>query len=154
MTDRPMTDRDVYDKYADELQRFASALVGPSGAEDVVADALIRAFGSSNWPVVENKRAYLYRAVLNQARSVHRATQRRLAREAVTARDDRYEPSPVRAEVLDAVRRLSVRQRAVVFLTYWADLQPDAIAGELRITPRTVQRDLRSAHSRLEVLLG
>jgi RNA polymerase sigma factor (sigma-70 family) len=149
-----MTDREVYDKYADELLRFASALVGPIGAEDVVAEAVMRAFGSGEWTGVQNKRAYLYRAVLNQARSVHRSTQRRLAREAATATRDHYEPPAVRAEVLDAVRRLSVRQRAVVFLTYWADLHPEDIAGELRITPRTVQRDLRAAHSRLEVLLG
>ena len=103
---------------------------------------------------MQNRRAYLYRAVLNQARSVHRSTQRRLAREAATASDHRYEPTAVRAEVLAAMRRLTVRQRAVVFLTYWVDLQPEAIADQLQITSRTVQRDLRTAHGRLEVLLG
>lgn len=150
-----MTDGEVYRKYADELLRFATALVGPAGAEDVMGDALINAFASRSWTGVQNRRAYLYRAVLNQARSVHRSTQRRLAREAATAAaHDRYEPSAVRAEVLDALRRLTVRQRAVVFLTYWVDLQPEAIADQLQITTRTVQRDLRSAHGRLEVLLG
>jgi RNA polymerase sigma-70 factor (ECF subfamily) len=149
-----MTDGEVYRKYADELMRFASALVGPAGAEDVLGDALVRVFGSSKWAEVQNRRAYLYRAVLNQARSVHRSTQRRLAREAASPSEHRYEPSSVRAEVLDALRRLTVRQRAVVFLTYWVDLPPEAIAEQLQITSRTVQRDLRSAHERLEVLLG
>ena len=149
-----MTDGEVYSKYADELLRFATALVGPAGAEDVLGDALINAFASRSWTAVQNRRAYLYRAVLNQARSVHRSTQRRLAREAAAAARDRYEPSAVRAEVLDALRRLTVRQRAVVFLTYWVDLQPEAIADQLQITSRTVQRDLRSAHGRLEVFLG
>jgi RNA polymerase sigma-70 factor (ECF subfamily) len=149
-----MTDGEVYRTYADELLRFATALVGPSGAEDVLGDALLKAFASRSWTGVQNHRAYLYRAVLNQARSVHRSTQRRLAREAATASEHRYEPTTVRAEVLDALRRLTVRQRAVVFLTYWVDLQPEAIAEQLQITARTVQRDLRSAHGRLEVLLG
>jgi RNA polymerase sigma-70 factor (ECF subfamily) len=149
-----MTDGEVYSKYADELLRFATALVGPAGAEDVLGDALMNAFAARSWTGVQNRRAYLYRAVLNQARSVHRSTQRRLAREAAAAANDRYEPSALRAEVLDALRRLTVRQRAVVFLTYWVDLQPEAIADQLQITSRTVQRDLRSAHGRLEVLLG
>ena len=137
-----------------ELLRFATALVGPTGAEDVLGDALINAFASRSWTGVQNRRAYLYRAVLNQARSVHRSTQRRLAREAATSSERRYEPTAVRAEVLDAMRRLTVRQRAVVFMTYWVDLQPEAIAVQLQITSRTVQRDLRAAHGRLEVLLG
>ena len=50
--------------------------------------------------------------------------------------------------------QLSLRERAVVFLTYWVDLKPEDIAEQLQITARTVQRDLRSAHGRLEVLLG
>jgi RNA polymerase sigma-70 factor (ECF subfamily) len=149
-----MTDGEVYSTYADELLRFATALVGPAGAEDVLGDAVINPVASRGWTDVQNRRAYLYRAVLNQARSVHRSTQRRLAREAATAADHRYEPSAVRAEVLDAMRRLTVRQRAVVFMTYWVDLQPEAIADQLQITSRTVQRDLRAAHGRLEVLLG
>jgi RNA polymerase sigma factor (sigma-70 family) len=149
-----MTDGEVYRTYADELLRFATALVGPAGAEDVLGDAVINAFASRSWAGVENRRAYLYRAVLNQARSVNRSTQRRLTREAASASDDRYDPPAVRTEVLDAMRRLTVRQRAVVFLTYWVDLQPEAIAEQLQITSRTVQRDLRSAHGRLEVLLG
>ena len=149
-----MTDGEVYRTYADELLRFASALVGPTGAEDVLGDTLLRVFGSSTWADVQNRRAYLYRAVLNQARSVHRSTQRRLAREAAAAATERHEPSAVRAEVLDALRRLTVRQRAVVFLTYWLDVPPGAIAEQLQINARTVQRDLRAAHGRLEVLLG
>jgi DNA-directed RNA polymerase specialized sigma24 family protein len=38
---------EIYEKHADELIRFASVLVGPSGAEDVLAGAMLRVLGSS-----------------------------------------------------------------------------------------------------------
>lgn len=40
---------ELYAKYADELLR-----VGPSAAEDVVSEAVTRAFGSSGWRSVEH----------------------------------------------------------------------------------------------------
>jgi DNA-directed RNA polymerase specialized sigma24 family protein len=62
-------DAETYRKYADELVRFASGLVGPSGAEDVVATAVLRAVSGTQWSRVDNQRAYMYRAVLNEASS-------------------------------------------------------------------------------------
>ena len=50
-------DAEVYEKYADELVRFAPMLVGPTNAEDVVADAVLRVFGSPAWKAVTNRRA-------------------------------------------------------------------------------------------------
>lgn len=147
------SDADVYEKHADELMRFASMLVGPSGAEDIVAEAVVRVFSSPEWAAVRQQRAYLFRAVLNQARSAHRSTQRRLAREATAAITDVAEVGSVRAEVLDALRSLDVRQRAVVFFHFWEDLPADEIGRMLDISTRTVQRELKLAQRRLEVLL-
>lgn len=148
------TDGEVYEKHADELVRFATVLVGPSGADDLVAAAVLRVFSSRAWPTVVERRAYLYRAVLNEARQSRRQASRRLRREARAARGELAEAPLVRAEVLDALRRLSVRQRAVVFFTYWLDLDATAIGEVLEVSPRTVQRELRSARQSLEALLS
>jgi RNA polymerase sigma factor (sigma-70 family) len=146
---------EVYEKYADELIRYASALVGPSGADDVLAATFARVFARPAWVQIGEIRAYLYRAVLNEARGQHRATKRRLIRDAHAAADlSGGQPSfVVRWEVLDAIRHLAVRQRAVVFLTYWADLRVDEIAARLDLSPRTVARDLAVAKNTLEELL-
>ncbi len=79
------SDAEVYRKYADELIRFCAALVGPSGAEDLLATAVVKALAAPRWAEVENKRAYLYRVVLNEASRVRRDTARRLERELRTA---------------------------------------------------------------------
>jgi RNA polymerase sigma factor (sigma-70 family) len=143
----------VYEKYADELIRFATALVGPSDAADILSMAVLRVFASRRWPDVHNQRAYLTRAVLNEARMNHRSAMRRRAREHRFAPRDRVEAPELRPEVLARVGRLSVRQRAVVVLTYWDDLDPVEISRRLGISPGSVRRHLARAHGQLREMM-
>jgi RNA polymerase sigma factor (sigma-70 family) len=140
---------DLYARHAPELVRFATVLAGPSGADDLVASAVLKAFTSPGWSGVQNQRAYLYRAVLNEARQEGRATVRRLRREQLAAGPEHSESASVRAEVLAAMGRLEPRQRAIVFFTYWQDRTPVEIADDLGVNVRTVQRELASARQQL-----
>ena len=148
-------DVELYEKHSDELIRFAAVLVGPAAAEDVLAEAVLRACASPGWPEVADRRAYLFRSVLNQARQQRRSDQRRQLREEQVAADRVVVPdiSGVRAEVLAAMRRLTHLQRAVVFFTYWQDLEATEVAALLHVSSRTVERHLAIARRRLEVLL-
>jgi RNA polymerase sigma factor (sigma-70 family) len=143
-------DAEVYEKYADELVRFATMLVGPTNAEDVVADAVLRVFASSAWKSVTNRRAYLYRSVLAQASSTARSTQRRLLRESRYAGATNNDEPMLRPELLAALRSLTVRQRAVVFMSFWLDQPTHAIGQVLGMSERTVQRDLENAYRRMK----
>lgn len=143
-------DAEVYAKYAPELTRFASTLVGPSGSEDVISAVFLRVMARPSWPSVKNKRAYLYRAVVNEARSRHRSTQRRLAREIAAVERTERNAQVSDADILSALRRLSVRQRAVMWMTYWLDSPVPEIADTLQVPRRTVERDLRTARDRLK----
>jgi RNA polymerase sigma-70 factor (ECF subfamily) len=146
-------EEEIYRKHADDLVRFATGLVGPFDAPDVVTDACMRAFGSAGWHNVANHRAYLYRSVLNQARSHHRSTLRRRLREIRTATPDVVVPAEVDVDVLAAVDKLSVQQRASVVLTYWEDLTPAEVAARLGISEGSVKRHLARARARLKELL-
>lgn len=143
----------VYAEHAAELVRYATVLAGPSGADDLVAEACVKAFGSPAWATVENPRAYLYRAVLNEARQAGRSGARRLVRERRAAVADRVDPPASAVDVHSALRVLTERQRAVVFFTYWQDRTTAEIADELGIDQRTVQRELLAARSRLAEVL-
>jgi RNA polymerase sigma-70 factor (ECF subfamily) len=87
--------------------------------------------------------------VLNAARSGHRSAARREKREVRVADRTVLEPPDVRPEVLDAVRGLSERQRAVVYLTYWDDLDAASIARLLDISEGSVKRHLARARDQL-----
>ena len=142
-------DSDVYARHAPELVRFATVLAGPSGADDLVASAVLKAFTNPGWSGVQNQRAYLYRAVLNEARQEGRANVRRIRREQLAAVPERRDSPHVRPEVLAAMRRLDARQRAIVFFTYWQDRTPVEIADDLGVNVRTVQRELAAARQQL-----
>jgi len=146
-------DEEIYAKHADALVRFATGLVGPFDAPDVVSDAVIRAMTSRRWRDVENHRAYLYRSVLNEARMHHRSTMRRRARELRSYRDEPSYLPDVRPEVLEAVGSLSPRQRATVFLTYWEGLTPQEVGHRLGVSEGTVKRHLARARHTLRGLL-
>lgn len=150
-----MDNEAVYRSYSEELTRYATGLVGPFDAPDVVSDACLKAFEMRKWPDVVDRRAYLYRTVLSVANDHHRRTLSRRLREMKTAsREDMPDPAAsVDIEVLDAVARLSVQQRAAVYLTYWEDLSPETVAERMGISTGTVKRHLARARKRLGELL-
>jgi RNA polymerase sigma-70 factor (ECF subfamily) len=150
-----MNDEEVYRRYSTELTRYATGLVGPFDAPDVVTDACLKAFGSRSWPEVIDRRAYLYRTVLTVATDHHRRTLARRLREMKAAPRERVPDfAELDFEVLDAVGRLSVQQRAAVFLTYWEDLPVDVVGQRMGVSPGTVKRHLARARKRLGELLS
>lgn len=149
MTTPRLTDEEAYRKYAEDLVRFAMGLVGRSEAADVVSEAMLRTFSSDSWHTVANQRAYLYRAVVNQASNCHRERQRRWTRELKAASSETTSQPEYRPEVLAAVQRLSLRQRAVIVLAYWEQLTPSETASQLGISEGSVHRHLARARSKL-----
>jgi len=145
-------DERIYRKHAEELIRFATFLVGPSEAPDVVIDAVLRAFASPAWPGVTQPRAYLFRSVLNEARCRQRSDSRRHRREQ-RAFLEQSPPEVETPELLLLLDSLSPRQRAVVYLTYWDDLTPGSIAELLGISDGAVHRHLARARAALRRML-
>ena len=133
---------EIYRKHADELVRFATGVVGPFDAQDVVVDAWLRATATREWPTVTNHRAYLYRTVLNTARNSYRGTLRRRLREHKAASPDIAYPVEVDVDVLNALEGLSERQRAVIVLAYWESMTTSEISDALHITQGSVKRHL------------
>ncbi len=143
------SDEDVYRKHAEELIRFATGLVGPNDAADVVSSAVVASLASKGWHSVRNRRSYLYRAVMNQAKKTHRDRQRRWTKELRAASTDQFHMSEYRPEVLAAVKRLSVRQRAVTVLCYWDGMTVPEVAEELGLSDGSVRRHLARARANL-----
>ena len=149
-----ISDAEIYGKYSEELVRFATVLVGPDRAADVVSVSVITAFRAPAWSDVRNPRAYLYRAVLNESRMAARREARRMRYEQRAASRDLVEAPPTpRPEVLAAVAALSPRQRAVVYLTYWEDLDPGSVAALIGVSDGAVRRHLARARKTLRGVL-
>jgi RNA polymerase sigma factor (sigma-70 family) len=146
--ERTTDDAEIYRQQAPRLLKLATSLVGPSNSQDVVAAAVLRCMRSRSWPHVTNHQAYLYRAVVNEARALRRAENRRVRRE--HAQELKVAtPLQVDPDILNAVLTLSTRQAAVVFLAYWEDLDSATIARVLGVSEGSVRRHLARARAHL-----
>ena len=143
----------LYASYRTDLTRFATALVGPTNAADVVSDAMLSLLKNGQLTAADKPKALMYRAVLAKANSMHRSAFRRRARERRFAQRLIVEDPELRPDVVDAVIGLSPQQRACVYLTYWEDLVPRDVADRLGIGEGTVKRYLARARAKLREVL-
>jgi RNA polymerase sigma factor (sigma-70 family) len=136
-----------------EFVRVATAIAGSAddgyeAVQDAFADVLGRgvAFG-------ENATAgYVWRAVVNAARDSRRRSTRRRRREDADVSASGIaaaERGAGRPEVRAAIAALPERQRLVIFLRYYADLDYDAIALAAGIRKGTVGPTLVKAQAAL-----
>ncbi len=156
MVDRLGSVSEVWEKWGNELLAYATVLVGPDEAEDVVAESLVRLMSASPSRVDSDllTLGYTRRVVLNEVRMRYRTRTRRERRElALSGRAEHHEmlSDPT---VIAAVGRLSVMQRAVIYLTYWHDLTVESTAEELGVSPGTVKRHLARARQKLRKALS
>ena len=144
---------ELYRLHAGELTRFATVLVGPADASDVVSEAVVSLLASGELTAANDPRALMYRAVLTKARSWQRSAVRRRRRERKIASRVAAEDPELRPEVVEAVARLSPQQRACVYLVYWEDLTVAQTAARLDIGEGSVKRYLSRARDKLRRLI-
>ena len=141
--------------YRADLRQFvraASAVVGDQAAgSDAVQEAFVQAVRKrASFKGEAPLEAWLWRMVINEALLLRRRRQRELEldREHTTSHSTNHLPEHD-AAVRVWVASLPERQRLVVFLRYFADLDYRSIAIALEIEVGTVSATLASAHAAL-----
>ncbi len=145
---------EAYEKWADDLGRFATVLVGPDEAVDVVAEALTTVLASDRWSSVCNPKSYLMTAVLNSSRMRIRSSKRRRVREARVAVDEASVDLQSDLAIRQRLEVLTANQRAVIYLTYWEDMTPSTIALTMGVSEGAVKRQLARARATLREVLS
>jgi RNA polymerase sigma factor (sigma-70 family) len=145
---------EIYERHYVRFLRVAEAIVGDVDlARDSVQDAFVRLIRRrQSFRGEGSVDGWVWRTVVNTARNVQRDT---AARGAI---DPSVEPLATNGHVPDERLRallasLPERQRLVLFLRYYADLDYRAIAEALDIQPGTVGATLNHAHSALRQML-
>ncbi|EYT84256.1 RNA polymerase sigma24 factor [Streptomyces sp. Tu 6176] len=146
---------------AGHLYRSACLLTGGDThlAEDLVQEALGRAF--LHWRRVSrvgNPAGYV-QTVLTRAFLAHQrrhSSRRERATEVLpeVAGPDPGGDAPLRLTLLEALGRLSAKDRAVVVLRYWEDRSVEETATVLETSPAAVRTRCVRALARLRVSLG
>jgi len=144
--------------YKRQFPAFARVAISLTGSVELGKDAVQEAFARAIEQVDRFRgdcplEAWVWRIVVNTARSSAR-------RAGYEEADATIEPEPGGTNghtdlpaVQLWVQALPERQRAVVFLRYWADLDYRSIAEALEIEVGTVSATLNAAHGSLRRLL-
>ena len=135
------------------MGRYARRLVAEADAEDVVQEALERAW--RRWSTYDATRGgpvpWLLAIVADRAR-------RKRVRARLTAPWRPVEQvvyaDPPDVDLERAVKALSMRQRTAVTLYYFVDLDIATVAEVMDCAPGTVQATLHQARARLREMLG
>ena len=125
----------LYRAEYDPMVRLARGLVdGPEIAEEIVQEAFAKVF--DRWSRLDQPGGYLRTAVVNGARSELR---KREVRRRIGLRP-LYQPDPEEGDyLLDALNRLSNRQRTALVLRFYADMNEREIAQAMGVRPGTVK---------------
>ncbi len=104
-------------------------------AEEVVHDAFAKVY--ERWARLDRPGGYLRTCVINRCRDLQR--RRRFERGRPTAPDEPDTTELGADEVVDALAKLPMRQRAALVLRYYEDLSEADIAEALGVRPGTVK---------------
>jgi RNA polymerase sigma factor (sigma-70 family) len=141
----------LYEQRYHRLLQVAEAIVGDAElAHDAVQEAFARAIRSRTTFRGEGTlEGWVWRTVINTARNARRDMPPPTSELSVLLADP---PANGRAHdelVRVLIAALPERQRLVLFLRYYADLDYDGIAAALEIKPGTVGATLNQAHAAL-----
>ena len=152
-TDRTSLYERLWRHHAIELVRFGTLLVGPTDAHDIVSSAFLRVSRQLAGDAIIEPRAYLFRAVANEAHDLQRRNVRRWQRDLRAVAATTAPALDSHLDVRRAVAELSLRQRSIVYLAYWEDMTERQIADFLDLSPSSVQRHLTRARAHLRKAL-
>lgn len=151
---------DLFARHSPGALRLAYLLTGSrQQAEDLVQDAFVRMFG--RWQDLRHPAAfdsYLRRTIVNLARTQYR--RRGLERTHLERESSGVQRAPGlpdvegHSELMDALRTLSHRQRAVVVLRHFADLSEQQTAEALDCSISAVKSAASRALAKLRTELG
>jgi len=147
----------VYLRRFNEFCSLANAILHDrEQAKDAVQDAFVAALRRRRqWRGEGSLDAWLWRAVLNAARDRRRKHEAILVSD--TAQVTPVEPSTSLDEpgdLADALAGLTERQRLVLFLRYFGDLEYRQIAETLDVKPGTIAATIHQAQEHLRHRLG
>lgn len=172
--DEPEVFAVLFDRYAEDIHRYAARRVGAEVADDLMAEVFVIAFQRRRRYDVSrpHARPWLYGIATTLVGDHRRAEARRLralSRVAGTVRPDeqggdgeplaeqvaaRVTAESTRAVLAKALARLPARYRDVLLVVAWGDLDYAEAAEALGIPVGTVRSRLHRARTRVRAALG
>ncbi|KRC58901.1 MULTISPECIES: RNA polymerase sigma factor [unclassified Nocardioides] len=136
------------------LHRYAARQVGPADADDVLQEALVRAWRRRSTYDAGRGDALPWLLAIVRDRARRHRTRQRPHLELADASEPSVAPVVVDLDLERAVRALPERQREAVDLYYFVGLDVATVAAAMACAPGTVRATLHQARAALRTLIG
>lgn len=151
----------IIEKYSDMVYRMAYSMVKSKyDAEDIHQEVFVRYITKRpKFESTEHEKAWFLRVTVNLCKNlwktawVQKVTGLGENKEAYGAYDKTAEEEQERDFLIDMVKQLPAKYRAVIHLFYYEELSTEEIAGVLNRKPSTVRTQLTRARELLKELL-
>ena len=142
------------ERYSDMVYRMAYSLVKhKEDAEDIHQEVFMKYLKKRpDFEIKEHEKAWFLRVTINQCKNLWKSAwvQRVIG---FTEKDAFMEAEDVHEELIDTVKRLPQKYRAVIHLFYYEDMSIEEMSIVLGEKPSTVRTQLTRARRRLKELL-
>lgn len=167
--DEPDVFAELFNRYADDIHRYAARRLGTEVADDLMAETFVIAFQQRRRYDLSrpHARPWLYGIITNLVGQHRRSEARRLKALSRVAATSPAEGEPLadrvaarvsaessRAELAGALAELPARHRDVLLLIAWGDLDYAEAAEALDVPLGTVRSRLHRARTKLRRALG
>lgn len=150
-----VSDRETYEEIAQDLMRYATALVGPNHAHDVVSNVVVRALDRrGGLSGLRQPKTYMMKAVLNESMGFKRQRARRQTFPMSRVPDAGIIPEIGLGDIDELVMDLPPQQKAAAYLVFYLEHTPSEAAQLMGTRPATVRRYLHLARKKLEEALN
>jgi RNA polymerase sigma-70 factor (ECF subfamily) len=149
----PVTPEELCGLYAERVCRYAAVVAGRDGdPEDIAQDALLKAITKLDRfdPARGSMEGWLWRIVANTAKD---ATRLRRREPAVVNLEDVAVERLAAGELLNALARLSPRDRQLLGLRFVADLDTASVGAIVGLSAESARRAVGRALDRLRFLV-
>ncbi len=149
--------RQLFDTHVDAVYRYCVRRASVPDAEDALVEVFATLWRRRASVRIDNELAWLYgtarKILANQRRSLARRMRlrERLELEPVTVGWDPVQPAD---RVLEALHRIPKKDREVIRLALWEDLDPPEIGQVLGCSAEAASMRLNRAYTRLSRLLA
>ncbi|MDP9902453.1 RNA polymerase sigma factor [Variovorax ginsengisoli] len=159
--DAPAVLSDYLIRHYDSLKSRAARMLGNRDlASDALQDAWLRVNSKNpDETLIHSPAGYLLRMTVNIALDIQRRQSRSLSLDEVSELTEMADAAPGPEQVVtdrssikdlrQHIDRLPKRQRQVVLLVHWENLEQKEVAKRLGVSLRTVESDLKKAHDYL-----
>ena len=144
---------EIFDLYKDDIYRLAySYTLNKSDAEDIVQITFARLYKNKKLINKEYLKKWLIKVTVNESKNYLKSNWlKKVFKIEIKDNDFRYEDKNDNLEIYEALKRLSINERIILYLYYFEGYSIKEISRNLNMNENTVKTNMHRAKLKMKI---